>query len=554
MLRKWSLLPEYPVVPCRHYCRRFPGPNFAGTNCYDYPNPTYWYQFTTPPSTATLTLTLSSAVLPNPYFSVFTTSDCNNYTIYNCTQGVSGSAGTTIAVTPNTTYLIAVSNNGSETGAFNLCLTPNPDNSACNVSKTLTVTNTSMGSPLTGPFQPDELVTFCYTISQWNLVNCNYLQGIVPSFGDCWDPVSFNVNGSPVTITQALQTVGVLNYPPPPPPRPSCHGQSAGTWSWFANGVVQYNNINNPSIPNGSNTGAGWYFLSSYNPFTGACSPAPTNPNSSFGDAHFPTCAGPLSGWQVCFRLRVRSGGCEVGNINCSVSVKTYADGEIGVWNSIGCTADLPVVFSASVAIPVDTTYGTAISCDAADAGVFTYNLTSSQGCDSVHILTISHVPPVAVAGGPDTVCESAAPTPITLSGASVGGTATTGAWSITSGGGVLSNTSQQNNVGIASTTYTPAPNFNGTVTLTLSSNDPDGAGPCTPVSEIRTIVVLPLEIPVFNPIPPICEGDPAPVLPLTSVNGISGTWSPQPVSNTASATYTFTPSPHNVLQRQPFR
>jgi hypothetical protein len=518
-----------------------PGPDFPNTNCYDFPNPTYWYQYTTPVGAATLTLNLSSAAMPNPYFSVFTTSDCTNYTIYNCTQGASGSAGSTITVSPGTTYLIAVSNNGPATGAFNLCLTPNPDNSACNVSKSLAATTTSMGSPLAGPYKPGELVTFCYTINQWNLLNCNYLQGIVPSFGNCWDPVSFNANGSPATITRALQTIGVLTYPPP---RPSCHGQPAGTWSWFANGVVQYNNINNPSIPNGSNTGAGWYFLSSYNPLNGACSPAPTNPNNSYGDANFISCGGPLSGWQVCFRLRVRDGGCEVGNINCSVSVKTYADGEIGVWNNIGCTADLPVVFNASVAVPADTTYGAGITCDAGDAGVFTYDLTSSQGCDSVHILTITHVPPIAVAGGPNTVCQSATPAPIALGGASVGGIAGTGAWSITSGGGTLSNISQQNNAGIASTTYTPAANFSGTVTLTLTTNDPDGAGPCMPDTAIRTIEVLPLATPLFNAIPTICEGDAAPLLPGTSLNGISGNWSPQPVSTTTSATYTFTPAP----------
>ncbi|HRP89219.1 MAG TPA: GEVED domain-containing protein [Edaphocola sp.] len=40
-----------------------------------------------------------------------------------------------------------------------------------------------------------------------------------------------------------------------------------------------------------------------------------------------------------------------------------------------------------------------------------------------------------------------------------------------------------------------------------------------------------------------ICLGDPAPVLPSTSNNSISGTWSPSSVSNTATGTYTFTPS-----------
>jgi gliding motility-associated-like protein len=57
------------------------------------------------------------------------------------------------------------------------------------------------------------------------------------------------------------------------------------------------------------------------------------------------------------------------------------------------------------------------------------------------------------------------------------------------------------------------------------------------------TITVTPNVTPTFNAIAPICSGSTAPVLPLTSTNGITGTWSPATVSNTATATYTFTPT-----------
>jgi hypothetical protein len=59
---------------------------------------------------------------------------------------------------------------------------------------------------------------------------------------------------------------------------------------------------------------------------------------------------------------------------------------------------------------------------------------------------------------------------------------------------------------------------------------------------EETCVTVLPTITPTFNPIAPICYGDAAPVLPTTSTNGISGTWSPA-VSNLASGTYTFTPT-----------
>ena len=49
--------------------------------------------------------------------------------------------------------------------------------------------------------------------------------------------------------------------------------------------------------------------------------------------------------------------------------------------------------------------------------------------------------------------------------------------------------------------------------------------------------------ISTFAAIPAFCSGSVAPTLPGTSTNGITGTWSPAIISNTASATYTFTPA-----------
>jgi gliding motility-associated-like protein len=56
-------------------------------------------------------------------------------------------------------------------------------------------------------------------------------------------------------------------------------------------------------------------------------------------------------------------------------------------------------------------------------------------------------------------------------------------------------------------------------------------------------ILSNPIIVPSFTAIPAFCSGTTAPILPTTSNNGISGTWSPATVSNTASASYTFTPT-----------
>ncbi|GEC71659.1 hypothetical protein FFL01_11980 [Flavobacterium flevense] len=47
---------------------------------------------------------------------------------------------------------------------------------------------------------------------------------------------------------------------------------------------------------------------------------------------------------------------------------------------------------------------------------------------------------------------------------------------------------------------------------------------------------------PTFDPVNPICEGEPAPVLPKYSKEGVSGTWNPPTVDNTITKNYVFTP------------
>jgi Concanavalin A-like lectin/glucanases superfamily/Ig-like domain CHU_C associated len=117
-----------------------------------------------------------------------------------------------------------------------------------------------------------------------------------------------------------------------------------------------------------------------------------------------------------------------------------------------------------------------------------TYYVDATNGCTilprTAVIATISSVS-TANAAGPNTICQSASPTAMALTGATVGGGATTGAWSIISGGGTLSSTAQTATP--ATVTYMPASNFTGTVTLRLTSNN--GVG-CAAATSDRTINV----------------------------------------------------------------
>jgi gliding motility-associated-like protein len=65
--------------------------------------------------------------------------------------------------------------------------------------------------------------------------------------------------------------------------------------------------------------------------------------------------------------------------------------------------------------------------------------------------------------------------------------------------------------------------------------------GQCA-VSTTLTIIVNPNVTPTFAPIAPKCAGTAIAPLPLTSLNGVTGTWAPA-INNTTTTTYTFTPS-----------
>src|SRR5690606_3562679 len=57
------------------------------------------------------------------------------------------------------------------------------------------------------------------------------------------------------------------------------------------------------------------------------------------------------------------------------------------------------------------------------------------------------------------------------------------------------------------------------------------------------TVTVVTADTPVFDPIAAVCAGDPAPVLPTTSTNGVDGTWSGS-VSTAIAGTFNFTFTP----------
>jgi hypothetical protein len=226
-----------------------------------------------------------------------------------------------INVDPLTTYLIAISDVEGNEGSFELCATV-LNVEFCNNKDSIYVTNTSFGSPLHGPYRPGERVQFCYELLNWNKLECNGFQGLIPTFGPGWDPLGFDLFGMPLQVDSMLSPL------------------SNGFWAWYKIGDVRYN-ISNPinGFDGGQGMPAGWYYTNLGD------IPPNDNPDETTGD--ITTCLATPDKWKVCFTLPVLE-DCTT-SLDASVSMRTFSDGELGSRESLACVYDQAETFTASM-------------------------------------------------------------------------------------------------------------------------------------------------------------------------------------------------------------
>ena len=162
----------------------------------------------------------------------------------------------------------------------------------------------------------------------------------------------------------------------------------------------------------------------------------------------------------------------------------------------------------------------------------YTVTATNSNACTSPSSASFSVAAQLpsntaSAASSSPTVCSNNALTNITHS--------TTGATGIGTATGLPSGVSASwsGNTITISGTPTASGTFNYSIPLT---------GGCGTVNATGTITVTAPSTPTFTQVGPYLSGASIPALPTTSTNGISGTWTPA-ISNTATTTYTFTPS-----------
>lgn len=299
-----------------------PGPSFNNGVCPDFVNPTAYFFLTTDTTADLLTLSVNSNEINKPQIALLKSVNCTTFQKVECATGENGSVLMAyIDIQPETNYVIAISDAEGSIGEFELCAT-SIDVEFCNEHDRIYVTHTSQNSPLAGPFKPGEEVQICYELDDWNKMDCNGFQGLVPSFGPGWDASNFDLFGQP------LQTDTLLA------------AATTGFWQWYQVGEVRYN-VSNPinGYDGGQGMPPGWYFTNTGDP------PPADEPDQTTGDID--NCLPTSDKWKVCFTLKVVE-ECET-NLDCSVTMKTFSDGEIGINSSLACAYDQEEVLTASM-------------------------------------------------------------------------------------------------------------------------------------------------------------------------------------------------------------
>ncbi len=197
----------------------------------------------------------------------------------------------------------------------------------CLVNGQISVQSASLGSPLTGPFQPNEELVV-ELIVLWNGVDCNWLHGVSPSFGNGWRADSFDDQGTPEVLIPLNNQSNSTGNP--------------GNFFWYPENTVTYKYYDSPSYAAGDGVPAGWYST--------ATSPGINNPCAS-NYLSDPNCSCGIT--QPCgevffhvMRFKLITGSaedCESGITDLDISFKLFSDFETGSGVSPVCT-DLPEI------------------------------------------------------------------------------------------------------------------------------------------------------------------------------------------------------------------
>jgi gliding motility-associated-like protein len=215
-----------------------------------------------------------------------------------------------------------------------------------------------------------------------------------------------------------------------------------------------------------------------------------------------------------------------VVTVNPLPTTNARTDQTICIGSSASLTASGATTYSWSPSTSLSATSGATVTSSSASTITYTVTGSTGAGCTSTDQVIVN-VNPIATvnANADQSVCAGGL---ITLSG-SVGGAATSGTWSASSG--------SFSNANSLSSTYTPSAT-SGTITLTLTSDDP--SGPCPAVTDQMVVTINTSPIVNAGSDASFCVGGST---LLTASGADNYSWSPSTgLSATAGATVTANP------------
>ncbi len=212
--------------------------------------------------------------------------------------------------------------------------------------------------------------------------------------------------------------------------------------------------------------------------------------------------------------LPISNAGSDVTILGGAITICT------GTATTIGTTTTVGYTYSWALATGLSSTVISNPAITTVNPGsvpiTTTYTVTTTaNSCTSTDTVTVNVNPlPSANAGPAQTICIGST---ATLAG-TVGGAATSGIWS--GGAGTYSPSNTNLNA-----IYTPtvAEETAGSVTLTLTTDDP--IGPCPVATSTTTITINPAAVINAGPNQTICIGTTATLGGVISGSAISGTW-----------------------------
>jgi hypothetical protein len=365
---------------CIDGCNLYAAPDDIFQDCQMGDYPTVWYKLTTDDLAQVMNIEVYSADVEAPIISLFSSFlGCDHLVpVYlsgnsTCIIGAEGLAKVIgIPVNSNINYYIAVSSLHSIGGNFELCVSTISTGSVCVKDRDIEVVARSNGGPLEGPYDPNETISICLNIHQFTAAGngCQWFQGIVPVFGNGWDPASFDSLGQPINARINGVVMGELGN--------GLYG--ASTWDWFkdvdyhydhpsmtvadldGNGTIDHCNsvyeINCPHMGlqggccgpcwidmEGDLLPPGWFAYG----INGSCSEPGPPVGVDWGDGN--TCGDGMGPWRFCFDLITRNTpDCMTDSTkkDLTIGFSTFADGETGAWTGSAsvCALDGPLKMS----------------------------------------------------------------------------------------------------------------------------------------------------------------------------------------------------------------